>query len=218
MKSNTKQLGMVVVYSFMSLAANAADNGFFVEGGAGRSIAKLGNTAGLNVTDSDTTWLLGAGYNFNKYVGVEVGYRELGIAKASASGAVTGTLYGAPFSATGTFSASADADGVYVGPVFTLPLDVITGLSDKFGISARVGAYRWSLEENASASGSLTYKGAVYAGNVAASAKERGTDAYYGLGGNYNLQKNFGVSLNYNRFRVFGTNVDSWDLRVRYSF
>ena len=212
MKPNAKQLGIVVVYSFLSLAANAADNGFFVEGGAGRSVAKLGNTAVLNVSDSDTTWLLGAGYNFNKYIGVEVGYRELGIVKASASGAVAGTFYGSPFSATGTLSASADADGVYVGPVLTLPLN------DQFGISARVGAYRWSLEENANASGSLTYKGVVYAGSVAASAKDRGTDAYYGLGGNYNLQKNFGVSLNYNRFRVFGTNVDSWDLRLRYSF
>jgi len=205
-------LTILIAGLFVTFGANAADNGFYIEGGVGQSKANLDVPAGFTVDNKDTTSLVGVGYKINKYIAIEGGYRDLGKATASASGTFTGTYKGSPYSATGVISGSADADGLYIGPVFTFPVN------PQFEVLARVGLLDWSVKQNLSATGTLTYQGTTYAGGVTASQKDSGTDAYYGIGAAYNVTKNVGMSINYTRFKVLSTDVDTWDVRLKYSF
>lgn len=194
--------------------ASAQGAGGFVEGTVGFGKFDLGNTSGWTVDDKDTSWGLTAGYMLNNNFGIEAGYRDLGSASASTSGTVSGTYYGKPFSATGTLNASGDADGWLLGVRLNLPVN------DKFSVNARAGLYNWNADVNAVASGSLTYDGTAYAGNVSASKKFSGTDPYYGIGANYNITKQLGVGIGYSRFDLddIGVKNDSWDINLQYRF
>jgi len=214
MKKTTKLglTGAITTIALIAQPALAQGSGAFVEGTAGFGRADLGNTAGLSVDNKDTNWGLAAGYMFNDMFGVEVGYRDLGSVSASASGAITGTYYGTPYTAAGTLNASASADGWMLGARLNIPM------GDKFSAQARLGWYKWEAEGRASATGSLTYGGTVYAGNVQASGSTDGTDLYWGLGAKYNITKQLGVGLGYTKFKLEDVKVDSWDINVSYKF
>ncbi|MDP1683438.1 MAG: outer membrane beta-barrel protein [Burkholderiales bacterium] len=210
-KQHLYALGLAVGAA-LSQQAFAADSGFYADIGVGYAKADLGSTAGFTVDDTDTSYSLGLGYNFNKNISVEGGYLKLGKASLSSSGSVSGTYYGSPFTATGTLGASAEVDGFYLGPVFRYPV------TEKIEILGRVGAYIWEADLKASASGSLVYAGTTYAGNVSASKTEKGTDAYYGLGLNYKLNDRIGVGMDWTRFDIDGTDVDNISARLKISF
>lgn len=210
-KQHLRILGLAMGV-LVSQSVFSADTGFYADIGVGQSKADLNASSGFTVDDTDTSYSIGVGYNVNKYISVEGGYLKLGKAKLSTSGTVSGTYYGAPFSATGTLNASAEVDGFYLGPVVRLPV------SDKFEVFGRAGAYFWNLDTVASASGSLTYAGTVYAGGVTAKATKDGTDAYYGVGANYKLNDRVSVGLDWTRFDIDGTDVDNIGARVKVSF
>ncbi len=89
--------------------------------------------AGLPVTcqvndDSDTVLGLNAGYNLNRYLGLEVGYIDLG-------------EYTADFNVAGvTVPAQAELDFAYAALVLTAPF------TDKFSLSARAGGVNANAE------------------------------------------------------------------------
>lgn len=196
----------------VSQSAFSADTGFYADIGVGQSKADLNDSSGFTVDDTDTSYSIGVGYNVNKYISVEGGYLKLGKVKISTSGTVSGTYYGSPFSATGTLSASAEVDGFYLGPVFRLPV------SDKLEVFGRAGAYFWSVDTVASASGSLTYAGTTYTGGATAQETDNGTDAYYGVGASYKINDRVSVGLDWTRFDIDGTDVDNIGARVKIGF
>lgn len=72
--------------------------------------------------DSDKSLSINAGYNFNRFLGLELGYVDMG-------------EYAASVTAAGlTVSATAEIDYTYASFVVSAPL------TDKFSLSARVGA------------------------------------------------------------------------------
>lgn len=210
-KQHLCALGLAVGAA-LSQQTFAADSGFYADIGVGYAQADLGATSGFTVDDTDTSYSLGLGYNFNKNISVEGGYLKLGKASASASGSLSGTLYGAPFTSTGTLNFSAEVDGFYLGPVFRLPV------TEKIEVFGRVGAYIWEADTKASASGSFVYQGTTYAANGSASKTEKGTDAYYGLGLNYKLNDRIGVGMDWIRFDIDGVDVDNISARLKISF
>ena len=96
------------------------DGGFFVDASFGRMKADLGNTAGLTVDNKDTSFSAGGGYMFNRYIGAEIGYRDLGEVSASATLLTLNNAKISGNTVTGTLGLTVrgSSDGFYFGPVF----------------------------------------------------------------------------------------------------
>lgn len=131
MKQNKKtslSLAIVLAAGLAGTAAHAAEQGLFLEVGAGLSQIDMGldNIAGVSVDDSDTFFSVGAGFNFNRLVALEAGYVDLGEATVSIP--------------VLPYSASLSADGFYFGPRLT------GALSSQIEGYARVGMLVWDVE------------------------------------------------------------------------
>ena len=207
LKQQLCALGLAVGAA-LSSQAFSADSGFYADIGIGYAQADLGATSGVTVDDTDTSYSLGVGYNFNKNISVEGGYLKLGKASLAAS-SLSGSYSGATITATG-LAASTEVDGFYLGPVFRLPI------TEKVEVYGRLGAYIWEADIKASAT-SLVYGGTTYAGG-SVSATENGTDAYYGIGLNYKLNDRIGVGMDWTRYDVVGVDVDNLSARLKISF
>ena len=194
-------------------ASFASDSSFYLDAGIGLIKADLPSVSGTTLDDKDTGFSLGVGYNFNKNFAVEAGYQRLGTVSYSASGGVTGSYNGAPYTLNGSARLAAeDTDGWYVGPKVSLPLN------EKFEINARAGWYMWKTDVVATASLGGTYNGQAIAASGSASKKYDGTDMYYGVGAVYNIDKNIAVGVDYTRFKIDTVDVDTRNVKAKYSF
>jgi OOP family OmpA-OmpF porin len=103
----------------------AAHAQFFVEGTFGGAKADLRDfeDLGFLTDDSTGTWSLGGGYMFNRFLGVEAGYRAIG-----------DTEIRSPAGST-----KSDATGIYVGPVFET-------FVERFRLNARIGLFSWKSD------------------------------------------------------------------------
>ena len=132
---NLKPLAVVAL--LVAAPAFADDSGFFVAGSAGRVYADTRTAPGFSANDSYTTWALGGGYRFNRYVGIEASYRDFGRLKVDgpaswSAGDLTGWEYG----------------GFVAYPV-----------TDAIDLIARAGWNRWQSEWKNSSGGSGTNRG-----------------------------------------------------------
>jgi opacity protein-like surface antigen len=118
MKKTTALLALIL----LPAAAHAQ---LFVEGAFGGAKADLGEfqDLGFSTDEASGTWSLGAGYMFNRHLGIEAGYRAIGESEVSSPAAVTKT----------------DAKGVYVGPLFETYID-------RFRLNARAGMFAWKSD------------------------------------------------------------------------
>ena len=192
-----KKIAALLALIVVPAAAHAQ---FFVEGAFGGAKADLRDfeELGFGTDEASGTWSLGAGYMFNRHLGIEAGYREIGEAELTAPGTVSGTFGGLPFS--GPVSLKADAKGVHVGPLFETYID-------RFRLNARVGMFAWKSDITASATG----------GSV--KGKDDGLDPYVGVGASYAMTESAFLGLSWTRFRVLDEiDVDAWDIRLKYSF
>jgi OOP family OmpA-OmpF porin len=161
-------------------AALAADPaaGFYGGLGVGRNYTNLdtGTIAG-STDDKDTAWKLFGGYQFNRYLGVEAGYVDLG--KAGVSGTSGGNPAAASFDST-VWQASA---------VGSYPL------SQQFAVTGKLGVARADTE----------ISGNIGAAPIATT--DHNTAPTYGLGLRYDVNKNVGVRAEWERFRLGGGSV-----------
>jgi OmpA-OmpF porin, OOP family len=81
-----KKVAVLLAASALSIPAYAADTGWYVVGSIGQTKFNDVNSIAppINFDDSDTGFKLGGGYMFNKFVGVEGAYVDLG--KATVKG------------------------------------------------------------------------------------------------------------------------------------
>lgn len=180
----------------------AAHAQFFVEGTFGGAKADLRDFEGqgFSTDEASGTWSLGAGYMFNRFLGIEAGYRSIGEAELTSFGAVSGTFGGQPFSSAGPLSLKTDAAGVHVGPLFETYIE-------RFRLNARVGMFAWKSDITVSTAGSSIKD------------KDDGLDPYVGLGVSYAVTGNAFFGLSWTRFRILDEiDVDAWDIRLKYSF
>ncbi|MEI7430578.1 MAG: outer membrane beta-barrel protein [Betaproteobacteria bacterium] len=204
-----------IVSALISSGAFAADNGPFVEAAIGASKFNVDNSSGWNMSKNDTSWNILGGYMVNKYVGLEAGYLDLGKVSGSISGNLSGNLYGKPLVVNGAVNASGTAKGWLLGVRGVLPIN------EQFSLNARAGVYLWNSDLNASVSAAGTWGGSAIAANGSASKSYTGSDAYYGIGAKYNVNKQVAIGLGYAKYKLGGdlsTNVDNYDLNVSYSF
>lgn len=119
---------VALVLSFASAPALAQDSSWFV--GVGISYLKSdetcpGSTVGAACDDKATTWKLFGGYQFNSYLGIELGISDMGDWPASVTGLGPATAQLRVF------------ETVLVG---TWPL------GQRFSVYGKAGAYQWDAD------------------------------------------------------------------------
>jgi OmpA-OmpF porin, OOP family len=179
----------------------AQDTGFYLGAKVGQSKLKgaCDPTPGITLTscdDKDTAWGVFAGYQVNRYFGVETGWTDLGEASASAP------VLGFPV------NVSVSAKGWELVGVGSIPL------SEQFSAYAKAGAYRWRVKGNV-----------AVAGIGSASVSESGTDFTYGLGLRFDFTKSLGARLEWQRYNDLGDenttgkgDVNLWNLGIVFKF
>ncbi len=187
----------------------------FMEVGAGATKTIVTIPAGLTPNDTSTGASILGGYMYNKNVGAEVGYVDLGKPNVSATANVNTTLYGQPLIFNGTATVEGKATGFLAGVRLSMPLN------DKLSFGARVGLMSWTTDVTASANAALTYGTTTTAANVSQKRTFTGTDAYYGLRASYSMTDNVSLSLGYTMYKLVNdldAKVNATDLYLTYRF
>lgn len=184
--------GLVVMASFAGqAAAQQQPRGWYAGISAGQSKADvdgsgltvLGATqSSLSTEDTDTGFKVYGGYRFNRYLGVEVGYADLG--SFSATRNVT-----AP--AAGSLKAETSVSGIFGQAVGLLPL------SQRFSLLGTAGLYANEVKTDVTSSG-----GVVLIGSRSASHSD--VNLKLGVGAGYDFTDKFGVRLEWERFFDLG--------------
>lgn len=162
--------------------AFAQDMGFYAGAGIGKAkfkdacadpeLTEVGFVGSCD--DKDTAWKIFGGYQFNRNLGVELGYTDLGEAT------LTGTAMGLPV------SAKTKAKGFELLGVGTFPIN------EQFAVYGKAGFFRWDVDASATVGGVTEAIGA------------KGTDFTFGLGLKYNFTKNLAARLEWQRYNDVG--------------
>ncbi|HEX9184748.1 MAG TPA: outer membrane beta-barrel protein [Burkholderiales bacterium] len=175
---------------FSAPAAAQADAGWYIGAAYGMTSFDL-DTAGISnpvVDDSDSGFKIYGGFQFNRHLGAEVGYVDAGKA----------TFSGSAFP-IGAFSGEVKVTAITFAAVGTLPLN------ESFALFARAGLAAWDAKVSANALG------------LGGSADDSGTDLLIGIGARFNLNKNWGLVLEYERVDT-DEPVSMTSFGVRYKF
>lgn len=194
--------GLVAATAGISPVALAQqDAGFYAGGSLGQAKLKDACTGLTDIgfvgscDDKDTAWKIFGGYQFNRNLGVEAGYTDLGEATA------TGTVLGLPV------SAKAKAKGFEILGVGTFPIN------EQFAVYGKAGFFRWDVDSSATG------------GGVSVAIGDKGTDFTFGLGLKYNFTKNVAARLEFQRYNDVGndattgqSDVNVWSLGLQFKF
>jgi OOP family OmpA-OmpF porin len=157
----------------------AQETRWYVGAGVGEAKFKsVCDSVPVSCRDHDTAWKLFGGYQFNRNFGAELGYADMG--KAKANGIVSGV-------AVDVNSAVTAWDLVGVG---TWPF------GQGFGLYGKVGLYRAETKTSGS--------GALAGFTTAASSKHANSNLTFGLGGRYDFTKVIGARAEWQRYRNVG--------------
>lgn len=151
-------------------------------------------TGAASLDDTSTGWKIFAGYQINKYLGVEAGYADLGEASLTGNNGDTFVIDGTTlaFTADGA-KVTAEAKTILVEALVMLPLGDMTGnnILGYFTPFVKLGVGFWTLDYSASAS------------NVSqVTTDDDGTGVVFGGGLNINIIRNLAVRVEYERFSM----------------
>jgi OOP family OmpA-OmpF porin len=163
-----KQIALSIAIAAGFAAAPVLAQSWYLGAGIGRGNLNMSGTelTGLNnaqIDDSDTTYTLRTGFRFNPYFALELGYYDLG--QYTFSGR----------SGTVNVTGSAKAKSYGLSAVGILPL------AEQFELYGRVGIASSELKANANAT------------LVTANATDRQSEATYGVGARWFVNRNWGV-------------------------
>ncbi|TDR51139.1 OOP family OmpA-OmpF porin [Halomonas ventosae] len=136
---------------------------------------------GLDTDDSDTGYKLFAGYQFNPNFAVEANYVDLG--DFSASGASGGD----------SVNLELGIDGFTAALVGKLPIQ------NGFSVHGKLGMIAWDADID----GNATVDGTYYRGSTG----EDGTDPYYGIGAEYEIDRIM-MRAEYERYDISDSGED----------
>ena len=207
--------------------ASAADEGWYIVGFAGEASAQnvsqggldqnfidVFGAAGLSVVDatsdlddSDTGFGLAGGYQVNPYFAAELAYVDLGDISYQANGTVTDGV--------DTFDAGLGVEQSASGPVFSIL--GIWPVGERFSLFGRLGFALMSVDADASV--------ALDGETASESAGTDRSNMMYGVGGEFSLNRNFGIRLGWDRYAEVGSedltgdvDIDLFSLGLRYNF
>ncbi len=190
------------------LCALAAQAQFFAEVALGKGLTNYNDfeDQGFSSDRADATWSVGIGYMFNRFVGIEAGYRDLGETGISAPGPQAGAIGRLKFNSPGPLNVRIESAGVFLGPVFETYIE-------RFRLNARMGGYFWSADVTATGAGTFDNK------PVPAASSDEGVSPYFGVGASYMLAGGLSAGIAWTRFQILDDlRVDAWDLRLKFSF
>lgn len=190
-----KTSSLFAALALTSVSTICAAEGVYIFGSVGQSDLEAPDaTSTASVTDdTDTTFTLGLGYQFNDHFSLEAGYTDLGETDININGPATLNANGA----TVDGSATIDVSGYFVGLKGEAPV------SESFSVFARAGAYIWESDFDGSGT------------NVEIAD---GTDAYLALGTAYSVTENVAVDFQVSRYNLDDTDVDTYTLGLTYKF
>jgi OOP family OmpA-OmpF porin len=185
--------GLAGIASLFSLSAHAAtDDAGYLYGGAsiGQSRANIDDAritadllaGGLSTTsmtqrDKDTAWKVLLGWQFNRYLGLEGGYFNLGRFGFTSTTSPAGTLDG-----------SIRLHGLNLDVVGTLPI------TERFSVIGRVGAQHASARDNFSGTGAVSV--------MAPTASRSETNYKFGAGVQYAVTRDVMLRAEGERYRI----------------
>lgn len=159
------------------LAATQASAQAFIGGSIGQSDVDESITTGLitsGVVDGkDTGFKVFGGYMFNRNIGVEAAYVDLGEVS-----------YSGRFGAALVTGGKVEVTGFNIAALGSFPIN------EQFSVFGKIGLFIWDVEAS------------DVTGGVPFSAKNDGTDISFGLGVGYNFTRNLGVRAEWERFKV----------------
>ena len=162
----------------------------------------------VDMDESDNTFGLTAGYQFNPYFGVELSYIDLG----EISGHLNlDELIPGGFGISTDSNIEASASTLNAGVVGFLPL------SPKFTLLGKVGLSFWEAETKYSYEVVDDFTGFVFE-EEQGKTDEDGTDLYYGIGARYNINEQMYVGTDYTVFDLDETSVDRLAVNVGFKF
>ena len=184
---------LAVVVLLLPLSGQA-QTGFY--GGLGLGYVDLGQDEGdiaaaarvsgvtgtvTELDDSGLAWKLFGGYEFNDFFSSEIGYTDLGDARAS-------------FVATAPTAAVINAEAE--ASAFTASIVGTYLFNRELGVFGRLDAAYWSVDGTAAAT--------VGGTTVTASADDDGIDFLFGLGAQYNFSEQVGLRLEWEHYSGVG--------------
>ena len=207
-----KRLAVLLIGVFLSFNCFAGNP--YIGAGIGQAKAKdagdCSDLSGLlnpgyscSIDDTDTSFNLFLGYAFSPNLSAELGYVDLGKYTIDASGTVLGT----PVSVNGDIKAK----GWTLSAVGTLPIQ------PSFSLLGRFGFFIWDVDISANAS-----SGAL---SGSASDSASGTDPFFGIGAQWNVNKQLGVRGEWAHYMDVGdenttgqSDVDNLSISILFNF
>ena len=175
-----KRLLVASALAATCLSAHAEGGYFGVGFGQGSVTFDPVNIPGVSVTEDDksSSFKIFGGYEFNKYFAAELGYHEFGsFSQTLTSGGSMGKV-------------ELKGHGFFLDLVGKLPL------SDSFSLFGKIGLAQTTLDATYTLTG-------IFVGCCSnASASE--TDPRFGLGAQYNFNRQFGGRIEYERTKNVG--------------
>ena len=209
-------LKLITLSAGLLLSATSQANNWLVSVDLGKSDADTANlTAQLpsgkvtHMSDSDTSWSLGIGYQLDNGLTLEAGYIDLG------DGDVT--ITGDSLSPTQYHHSVADISAV-LGDGFTFGARYQFWQQENISTSVSLGLIAWEgyITSNITSNISSNISSTDQAQPI--TTKREGNDIYYGLEGHYQLTKQWQLSVGFTRYALEANDVDVIYLAGAYRF
>jgi OOP family OmpA-OmpF porin len=168
----------ILLSAFAAAPVFAADQGAYIAVDLGQVSYSNATSqfSGANAPNPNAI-ILGGGYHFSQYMGVEAGYSIIGDSTIDTS-VVPGV----------TITEKLKASSFQVAAVGTFPIN------DMFNVFGKLGLANTKIDYSASVTNATFVPGVV----TAASASK--TNLMFGLGGQLNINQHFGIRLQYEDF------------------
>jgi OmpA-OmpF porin, OOP family len=169
-----------VLIGFMASPATAQDTGVYIGAAFGQAKHKDAcEGADISCDETDSAWKLFGGYQFSRFLAVELGYADLGQSKASGTvGAVT-------------------VDAAFEVTAWELVAVGSFPVMDRLSVLGKFGLYRADIE--------LSGSGRIGAGTpIPFSGDESNNEITFGVGARYDFTRNLGLRAEWQRYKKVG--------------
>jgi OOP family OmpA-OmpF porin len=176
-----------------SMAQSGLDRGWYAGGSIGQSDVDESVAGGLitsgSVDGKDTGWKLYGGHMFNRNLGVELAYVDLGKTRYS------GTFFGAP-----VIGGRVEVTGFNLAAIGAIPV------STAFSVFGKLGIFSWDAEAKDTTAG------------VPFSERSDGNDVFFGAGVSYSFTRNLSLRGEWERFQLDDVDADLLSVGFVYRF
>lgn len=184
--------------------ADESTKSFYVGASVGQSnfdvdVDDLDLSSNGDYDDSDTSFKVLAGYNFNQYFSIEVSYADFGQIAVTDNYSESGV--------TAAYGMTAELTGLTASIIAAYPL------SEKVKIFAKAGSNSWDVDTTVKA----TITTPQYNETFNESETSDGSDTFVGFGLSYKFES-FSIRAEYELYDVEDTDLDMLSLGLIYSF